>query len=80
MLKIEDPRVVETSGKTHHPIVQFSGDAADRVAGSVFRITRQELLNADKYEVAAFRRIAVTLASGIWAWVYLDARHAPPGR
>jgi orotate phosphoribosyltransferase len=79
MVKIDDPNVVVTSGKTHHPIVQFTGDPGDMVAGSVFLITRQELLNADKYEVAAYRRIAVTLDSGLRAWVYVDARHAPPG-
>jgi hypothetical protein len=79
LFKIEDPEVVATSGETHHPIVQFTGDAGDTVAGKVLRITRQELLNADKYEVAAYRRIAVTLASGLGAWVYIDARHAPPG-
>jgi hypothetical protein len=79
MVLIEDPKVVETSGQTHHPIVRFTGNESDRVAGAVFRITHQELLNADKYEVAAYRRIAVVLASGIRAWVYIDARHAPPG-
>ena len=79
MVKIEDAKVVETSGQTHHPIVRFTGNEADRVAGAVFRITHEELLNADKYEVAAYRRVAVVLASGIRAWVYIDARHAPPG-
>jgi hypothetical protein len=79
LVKIEDPKVVETSGRTHHPIVQFTGDADDRVAGTVFLITREELLNADKYEVAAYRRVAVTLGSGLRAWVYIDAQHAPPG-
>jgi gamma-glutamyl AIG2-like cyclotransferase len=79
MVRIDDPKVVETSGQTHHPIVRFTGNDADRVAGSVFRITPQELLNADKYEVAAYRRVAVVLASGLKAWVYIDARHAPPG-
>jgi len=79
LVKIEDAKVVETSGKTHHPIVQFTGSPADMVGGTVFLITREELLNADKYEVSAYRRIAVTLASGLRAWVYIDARHAPPG-
>jgi hypothetical protein len=79
LVRIEDPKVVETSGKTHHPIVQFTGDASDRVAGTVFLISWDELLNADKYEVAAYRRIAVKLGSGLQAWVYIDARHGPPG-
>ena len=76
---IDDPKVVETSGKTHHPIVKFSGDVDDRVAGTVFEISDAELAQADAYEVAAYRRVAVTLASGLAAWVYVDARFAPPG-
>jgi gamma-glutamylcyclotransferase (GGCT)/AIG2-like uncharacterized protein YtfP len=74
MLKITDPAVVKTSGKTHHPIVSFSGDTNDRVAGTVFAITREELLQADEYEVADYRRVQVTLASGTEAWVYVENR------
>jgi len=80
MMKIEDAEVVATSGKTHHPIVAFTGRESDTVAGTVFQITREELLNADKYEVAAYTRIAAVLRSGVRAWVYVDARYAPPGR
>ena len=78
MVKIDDPEVVATSGKTHHPIVAFTGRDADTVAGTVFRITPEELQNADKYEVSAYKRIAVMLRSGARAWVYVDARYAPP--
>ncbi|MGN6527443.1 MAG: gamma-glutamylcyclotransferase family protein [Burkholderiaceae bacterium] len=77
MVAIEDPAVVATSGKTHHPIVRPSGDAADRVPGTAFEVTDAELAAADRYEVAAYRRVGVTLASGSEAWVYVDARHAP---
>lgn len=73
MLKIDDPEVVKTSGKTHHPVVAYTGNPADRVAGAVFAITAQELAHADDYEVAAYRRDRVTLASGVSAWVYVDA-------
>ena len=76
---IDDPDVVAASGKTHHPIVKHSGVASDRVAGTVFEISDDELARADRYEVAAYRRVAVTLASGLSAWVYGDARFAPPG-
>ena len=78
LVAIDDPQVVATSGKTHHPIVKHSGAAADRVVGTVFEITDAELTQADAYEVAAYRRVAVTLASGLAAWVYVDARFAPP--
>jgi Gamma-glutamyl cyclotransferase, AIG2-like len=78
ILAIEDPEVVATSGKTHHPIVRHTGRAGDLVKGTVFRVTGEELRNADKYEVAAYRRVTVTLGSGLRAWVYVDARNAPP--
>ena len=76
MVAIDDPQVVATSGKTHHPIVKHSGAASDRVAGTVFEISDAELAQADRYEVAAYRRVGVTLASGREAWVYVDARFA----
>jgi hypothetical protein len=40
----------------------------------VFEITEIELANADKYEVADYKRVAAPLASGKTAWVYVDAR------
>lgn len=74
MVRIEDPEVVKMSGKTHHPIVRQTGLADDRIAGTVFEITDEELANADKYEVADYKRVAAPLASGRTAWVYVDAR------
>ena len=50
------------------------GIATDRVTGTVFEITAEELANADKYEVADYQRVAAPLASGRTAWVYVDAR------
>jgi gamma-glutamylcyclotransferase (GGCT)/AIG2-like uncharacterized protein YtfP len=78
MVAIDDPQVVATSGQTHHPIVRPGGVASDAVDGTVFEITDEELASADRYEVAAYQRVGVTLASGRQAWVYVDARFAPP--
>lgn len=78
MVAIDDPAVVATSGKTHHPIVRPSSHATAQVAGTVFEISDDELARADRYEVAAYRRIAAPLASGRTAWVYVDARPLPP--
>jgi gamma-glutamylcyclotransferase (GGCT)/AIG2-like uncharacterized protein YtfP len=78
MVAIDDPEVVRTSGKTHHPIVAFTGKTEDRVAGMVFEITDAELAHADAYEVAAYVRVKAPLASGAEAWVYVDARGKPP--
>lgn len=74
MVAIDDPEVVATSGKSHHPIVKHTGDVEERVAGMVFEITDAELANADQYEVSAYKRISANLASGLTAWVYVDAR------
>jgi gamma-glutamylcyclotransferase (GGCT)/AIG2-like uncharacterized protein YtfP len=74
MVAIQDPEVVRTSGKTHHPIVAFTGHAEDRIPGMVFEITDAELAHADAYEVAAYVRVEAPLASGLEAWVYVDAR------
>jgi len=70
---ITDPDVLATSGKSHHPIVQYSGEDADRVPGTVFEITPQELLAADAYEVSDYQRVNVQLQSGRQAWVYIQA-------
>jgi hypothetical protein len=78
MLKINDPQVVATSGKTHHPVVAYSGNPADKVSGTVFVITAEELRHADAYEVSDYRRERVMLASGISAWVYVAADSAAP--
>lgn len=71
LVEITDADVLAKSGKRFHPIVMYSGDAADRVDGTVFEITVAELAAADAYEVADYERIAVTLASGAGAWVYV---------
>lgn len=77
MVKIDDPKVVATSGRTHHPIVTFNGRDESRVSGTAFEVTDEELARADRYEVAAYRRVSTTLASGDRAWVYVDARFVP---
>jgi hypothetical protein len=79
LVLIEDEDVIAKSGKTHHPIVISTGRSSDRIDGTVFEITDAELAAADAYEVAAYKRIAVVLASGRDAWVYVDAQYAPDG-
>jgi gamma-glutamylcyclotransferase (GGCT)/AIG2-like uncharacterized protein YtfP len=78
LVRIEDPQVVATSGKTHHSNVTFNGRDDSRVSGTVFETTDAELAAADQYEqLAAYKRVVATLASGKQAWVYVDARSAP---
>jgi gamma-glutamylcyclotransferase (GGCT)/AIG2-like uncharacterized protein YtfP len=77
-LLITDPEVIATSGTAHHTIVRETGNPHDQIPGTVFRITQAELAAADAYEVADCKRIAVRLASGIKAFVYVDARPITP--
>jgi len=79
-VRIEDPQVVATIGKTHHANVKFNGNEDSRVPGMVFEITDAELARVDEYEVAfSYNRVAAMLASGRKAWVYVHAYGAPDG-
>ena len=78
LVKSEDPAVVATSGKTHHPIVRFTGRESDVVKGTAFEVTAEELQSADSYEVSHYMRVSVTLLSGVRAWVYVYPRYAAP--
>lgn len=71
LLKIDDAQVVATSGQAYHPIVEYSGDPADTVPGTVFAISAEELRQADAYEVDDYQRVEAPLVSGRCAWVYV---------
>jgi gamma-glutamylcyclotransferase (GGCT)/AIG2-like uncharacterized protein YtfP len=72
-ITIHDPSVIELSGKSQHLIAKRSERTADEVAGMVFEISAEELAAADRYEVAEYTRVEVTLKSGVTAWVYVGA-------
>ncbi|OII14667.1 hypothetical protein BIU96_10535 [Curtobacterium sp. MCBA15_008] len=73
---ITDPEVIRTSGSDRHPILR-RGSAGDVVEGSVLALGYEWQLGAvDRYEVADYQRIRVTLASGWTAWVYVAADQA----
>lgn len=71
-ITITDEAVLASSGQKEHPIISYTGNTTDAIKGMVFEITEQELLQADMYEVADYKRIAVTLTSGKSAWVYVS--------
>jgi hypothetical protein len=70
---IDDPGVVEISGKAIHKIARATGNLADRIAGMVFLLTAAELSATDAYETAAYARTEVRLESGRAAFVYIDS-------
>ena len=77
IVEIDDEATVSLSGKTHHPIAQFTGNTADMISGTVYALSKEELQSADSYEVSPYQRVAVVLQSGVHAWVYVDGRCAP---
>ena len=70
-LVVGDPDVVAISGKEVHSIARHTGNAGDRIEGTVLELTEHELAATDDYEVEPYRRIEVTLESGRAAWVYV---------
>ena len=70
-VEITDKRVLVESGKKIHPGLTYTGNPDDKVAGMVFAITPQELIQADDYEVSDYHRILAELQSGLQAWVYV---------
>jgi len=76
-LHIDDPEVVAISGKAQHSMARFTGRASDVVPGTMFVVTADEIHAADRYEVAAVKRVEVVLQSDARAWVYVDARYNP---
>ena len=73
-LEITDEFVLETSQKKSHPIISSSNSLQDEINGTVFKITSSELLHANSYEVADYKRAEVTLKSGIRCWAYIGKR------
>lgn len=71
-LEITDENVLKQSEQQFHPMAVPSNSINDKVDGVVFEITSEELLQADKYEVADYKRILVTLESGKKAWIYIS--------
>lgn len=71
--EMADPRFAELTGTSTHAVLRRTGDPRDKVIGSVYRFTEDELDAADQFEVAMFRREQVVLASGRTAWVYLSS-------
>jgi gamma-glutamylcyclotransferase (GGCT)/AIG2-like uncharacterized protein YtfP len=72
-LPIDNPEIIELSGNTVQPILNFSGKLTDTVHGTIYEISYDELMKADQYAIKAYQRIEATFHSGQQAWVYVAA-------
>lgn len=76
-VRITDAAVIQKSGSDRHPIIKRS-TADQKVSGTALLLTEEDLEAADRYEVADYVRVAVLLASGRRAFVYIgrdELRH-----
>lgn len=72
IIRIDDQEFVAASGTADHRNLEFTGDPADSVAGTVFKVSHSEIEHADSYEPEGYERVLVQLHSGLEAWVYLQ--------
>jgi gamma-glutamylcyclotransferase (GGCT)/AIG2-like uncharacterized protein YtfP len=71
---VTDPAVMALIGETQYVNAEPAAGPDQAISGVVFEITEQELAAADRYEEAArYRRISVSLRSGVQAWLYVLA-------
>jgi len=72
MITITDEDFVVKSGTADHRNLRYTGAPSDIVEGTVFKITTQELEQADAYEPEGYKRVRKRLKSGGEAWVFVS--------
>ena len=70
VIEIRDESFLSKGEEKYQQTAIMSEEKNDCIKGTVFEITKDELLLADKYEPNNYRRIKVTLESGKEAWIY----------
>ena len=70
-IEIKDEAFLSKGEDKHQRTLIPSNNNDDKVEGTVFEISGEELLLADKYEPGNYKRIKVSLRSGKQAWIYV---------
>jgi gamma-glutamylcyclotransferase (GGCT)/AIG2-like uncharacterized protein YtfP len=70
-IEIRDESFLLKGEQKNQQTAIISKDKNDSIKGTVFEITEEELLAADKYEPDGYKRINVVLESGKEAWIYV---------
>jgi gamma-glutamylcyclotransferase (GGCT)/AIG2-like uncharacterized protein YtfP len=70
-IEIRDESFLSKGEGKYQQTLVISKDKNDQIKGTVFEITEEELLLADKYEPDNYTRIKVILESGKEAWIYV---------
>ena len=70
IIEVTDEAFLAKGDGKYQRIAISTNDKNDSIEGTVFEVTAEELLHADKYEPEDYKRIKVELESGKKAWVY----------
>ena len=70
-IEIKDETFLAKGEDRYQRTLVQSNNSSDTVEGTVFAISIEELLHADKYEPDNYKRIKVNLRSGKKAWIYI---------
>lgn len=57
--------------ESRYPIIYKTHDLKDRIRGTVYEISKNELLITDDYEGNSYQRVQIQLESGSTAWCYV---------
>lgn len=70
--KLKDLQIEEEFGIEDYFVATPSENPSDAVDGIVYSISSADLAKADQFESNAYKRVQITLKSGVVAWIYIE--------
>lgn len=70
--KLKDLQIEEEFGMTDYLVAVPSETPSEIIQGIVFNISSADLTKVDLFESNSYKRVQVTLNSGIVAWIYTE--------
>jgi gamma-glutamylcyclotransferase (GGCT)/AIG2-like uncharacterized protein YtfP len=70
--KLKDLQIEEEFGIEDYFVATPSENPSDAVDGIVYSISSADLAKADQFESNAYKRVEITLKSGVVAWIYIE--------
>lgn len=71
--KLKDFQIEEEFGMEDYFVAIPSKNPSDAINGIAFTVTNEDLIKADQFESNAYKRIQITLQSGLTAWIYIES-------
>lgn len=71
VIEISDQAFLSKGEEKYQKTLMASFNKNDFIEGMAFELTEEELLKADAYEPANYKRVKKILDSGTEAWIYL---------